>query len=86
MPLEELVGILTIYEQVLQNDANNVPKEKNFTFKISHKGKKKISSKASEYIDNTSDDTESNDEIFILTNKIKRMLRKKENKGKKIQD
>jgi len=82
MPLEELVGILTIYEQVLQNDANNVPKEKNLAFKISHKGKKKIPSKASEDIDNTSDDTESDDEISILTNKIKRMLRKKENKRK----
>jgi len=82
MPLEELVGILTIYEQVLQNDANNVCKGKNIAFKISHKGKKKVPSEASEDIDNTSDDTESDDEISILTNKIKRMLRKKESKRK----
>jgi len=53
-------------------------------FKISHKGKKKIPSKASGDIDNTSDDTESDDEISILTNKIKRLLRKKESKRKEI--
>jgi len=82
MPLEELVGILIIYEQILQNDANNVPKEKNLVFKISHKGKKKISSKAFEDINNISNDTKSDDEISILTNKIKRMLRKIKNKRK----
>jgi len=82
MPLDELVSILTIYEHVLQNGANSVPKEKNLAFKISLKGKKKIPSKAFEDIDNTSDDTESDDEISILTNKIKRMLKKKENKRK----
>jgi len=85
--LEELVGILIIYEQVLQNDTNNVSKEKNIVFKISHKDKKKVPSKASEDIDNTSNNTESDDEIFILTNNIKRMLRKKkQEKGKKVQD
>jgi len=44
--------------------------------------KKKVPPKASEDIDNTSDDTESNEEISILTNKIKRLLRKKESKRK----
>ena len=77
-----MVGILTIYEQVLQNDANKVSKGKNIEFKISHKGKKKVSSKAFEDINNISDDTESDDEISILTNKIKRMLRKKKSKRK----
>jgi len=52
------------------------------TFKFSHKGKKKVPSKTSEDIDNTLDDTESDDEISIPTNKIKRMLRKKESKRK----
>jgi len=63
MSLEELVGFLTIYEKVLQNDANNVSKRKNIAFKISHKGKKKVPSKTSKDIHNTSDDTEFNDEI-----------------------
>jgi len=66
----------------LQNDANNVPKEKNLAFKISHKGKKKVPPKTFEDTDNTSDDIESDDEISILTNKIKRMLRKQESKRK----
>jgi len=85
MPLEELVGIFTIYEQVIHNDANNASKEKNIMIKISHKGKKKVPSKAFEDIDNTSDDTKSNDEISILTNKIKRMFGKQE-RGQKVQD
>jgi len=34
MPLEELVGILTVYEQVIHNDENNASKEKNLAFKI----------------------------------------------------
>jgi len=82
MPLEELVGILTIYEQIIHNDVNNSSKGNNIAFKISHKCKKKVSSKAFEAVDNTSDDTDSDDEIFILTNKIKRMFRKQESKRK----
>ena len=46
MPLEELVGILTIYEHVLQNDANNGSKRKNIVFNISHKGKKKCTNQS----------------------------------------
>ena len=34
-------------------------------------------------MDNTSDDTESDDEISILTNKMKRMFRKQESKRKR---
>jgi len=82
MPLEESVGILTIYEQVIQNDAGST-KGKVLALKSSQKNvKKKVPHKASEDIDNTSDDTESDDEISILTNKIKRLLRKKESKRK----
>jgi len=33
MPLEELVGILTIYEQVIQNDVGST-KRKGFGFEI----------------------------------------------------
>ena len=56
MPLEELVGILTIYDQVIQNDAGST-KEKVLALKSSQKNvKKKIPPKASEDIDNTSDD------------------------------
>ena len=44
--------------------------------------KKKVPPKTSEDIDNTSDDIDSDDEISILTNKIKRLLRKKEIKRK----
>jgi len=80
MPLEELVGILTIYEQVIQNDVGST-KGKVLALKSSQKNvKKKVSLKASEDIDNTSDDTESDYEICILTNKIKKLLRKKESK------
>ena len=80
MPLEELVGILTIYEQVIQNDVGST-KGKVLALKSSQKNvKKKVSPKASEDIDNTSDDTESDYEISILTNKIKKLLRKKESK------
>jgi len=82
MPLEELVGILTIYEQVIQNYVGPT-KRKVLALKSSQKNvKKKVSPKASEDIDNTSDDTESDDEISILINKIKRLLRKKESKRK----
>ena len=80
--MEELVGILTIYEQVIQNDAGST-KGKVLALKSSQKNvQKKVPPKASEDIDNTSDDTESDDEISILTNKIKRLLRKKESKRK----
>jgi len=78
MPLEELVGILTIYEQVIQNDAGSTNR-KVLALKSSQK---KVSPKASEDIDNTLNDTKSDDEISILTNKIKRLLRKKESKRK----
>ena len=44
--------------------------------------KKKVPPKASDDINNTSDDTESVDEISILTSKIKRMFRKQERKRK----
>jgi len=82
MPMEELVGILTIYEQVIQNDTGST-KGKVLALKSSQKNvKKKVSPKAYEDIDNTSDDTEPDDEISILTNKIKRLLRKKESKRK----
>jgi len=82
MPLEELVGILTIYEQVIQNDAGST-KGKVLALKSSQKNvKKKVPPKAYEDIDNTSDDTYSDDEISTLTNKIKRLLRKKESKRK----
>ena len=82
MPLEELVGILTIYEHVIQNDAGST-KGKVLALKSSETNvKKKVSPKASEDIDNTSDNIESDDEISILTNKIKRLLRKKESKRK----
>jgi len=82
MPLEELVGILTIYEQVIQNDADST-KGKVLALKSSQKNvKKKVPPKVSEDIDNTSDDTESDDEISILTNKIKTLLRNKESKRK----
>jgi len=46
-------------------------------FKISHKCKKSVPSKAFEVINNTTDDIESDDEeISILTKKIRRMFRK----------
>jgi len=51
MPLEELVGILTIYEQIIQNDAGST-KGKILALKSSQKNvKKKVPLKASEDID-----------------------------------
>jgi len=51
MPLEELVGILTIYEQVIQNDAGST-KGKVLTLKSSQKNvKKKVSPEAYEDIE-----------------------------------
>jgi len=77
MPLEELVGILTIYEQVIQNDAGST-KCKVLALKSSQKTvKKKVPPKAFEEIDNTSDDTESDVEISILTNRSKGCLESK---------
>jgi len=82
MPLEELVGILTIYERVIQNDAGST-KGKVLALKSSQKNvKKKVPPKVSEDINNSSDDIESDDEISILTNKIKRLLTKKPSKKK----
>jgi len=49
MPLEELVGILTIYEQVIQNDAGST---KGMVLALKNV-KKKVPPKASEDIDNT---------------------------------
>jgi len=45
MPLEELVGILTIYEQVIKNDAGST-KGKSLALKSSQKNVKNVSSKA----------------------------------------
>jgi len=53
MPLEELVGILTIYEQVIQNDAGSI-KGKSLALKSSQKNVKNVSSKALEVIDHIS--------------------------------
>jgi len=84
IPLNELIGILSVYEQVLQNDANITSKGKNLVFRISHKCKKMVSSKASEDTDNASDHTESDEEIPMLTNKVKGMFRKQKSKSKNI--
>jgi len=87
MPLEELVGILTIYEQVTQNDAGST-KGKSLALKSSQKNVKNVSSKALEAIDDISEeelDSDEDDEIMLLTNKLRRLVKKKEKKSKKIE-
>ena len=97
MPLEELVGIPTIYEQVIQNDVGST-KGKSLALKSSQKNVKNISSKALEAIDDISEEesySDEDDEILLLTNKLRHLVKKRGNyksrrfkskEGKEIKD
>jgi len=96
MPLEELVGILTIYVQVIQNDADST-KGKSLALKSSQKNVKNVPSKALEVTDDISEESnfDEDDEMLLLTNKLRRLVKKRGNyknrrfrskEGKEIKD
>jgi len=78
--LEELVGILTIYKQVIQNDPGST-KGKSLALKSSQKNVNNVSSKALKVIDDIFEeesDSDEDDEILLLTNKLRHLVKREE--------